>query len=451
MALNAYKKFKKTILLIQFAVLFLTNSCSSLSKSQIINSKKTEAISILELKILNNGEEEKSNSGVFGECHLVFDSDNGNVKSSNSDDYSFYIIKTKPGIVKIKALKCSNWIVYFKNRHLNLGDLEFIAKSDYINYLGNLVINYEPRGFGFLDIFALGGIISDSKASFDIKIYDNTEKSVKFLKEYYSELKNRNIVKSIIHNRKNTKAKLKDLEEREKIKSKNIINKNEFKIENDPKNFDQNNQGNQGFNPQNTSPNFNENNYNNSNGYQQNPSNINNNQPNPSNVNSYQQNQPNQINPNNYQQNQSTPNFYQQNKIKTDSYQQPNSQSSYSPYPNDNKISQYPNQNYEPRSSSAIVPVISQETQQNISSQPRAINSNPISISDEKIAEDISSEQINKKTNSNNNKIIGQIIRRNRNLRENSNTQPVNNPPISNSTIQESSSPISRFRPNDVQ
>jgi hypothetical protein len=69
----------------------------------------------------------------------------------------------------------------------------------------------------------------------------------------------------------------------------------------------------------------------------------------------------------------------------------------------------------------------------------------------EKIAEDISSEQINKKTNSTNNKIIGQIIRRNRNLRENSNTQPVNNPPISNSTIQESSSPISRFRPNDVQ
>ena len=430
-ALNAYKKFKKTILLIQFAVLFLTNSCSSLSKSQIINSKKTEAISILELKILNNGEEEKSNSGVFGECHLVFDSDNGNVKSSNSDDYSFYVIKTKPGIVRIKALKCSNWIVYFKNRHLNLGDLEFIAKSDYINYLGNLVINYEPRGFGFLDIFGLGGIISDSKASFDIKIYDNTEKSVKFLKEHYSELKNRNIVKSIIHNRKNTKAKLKDLEEREKMKSKNIINKNEFKIENDPKNFDQNNQGNQGFNQQNTSPNFNENNYNNSSSYQQNPSNI----------NSYQQNQQNPINPNNYQQNQ----------IKTDSYQQPNSQSSYSPYPNDNKISQYPNQNYEPRSSSAIVPVISQETQQNISSQPRAINSNPISISDEKIAEDMSGEQINKKTNSTNNKIIGQIIRRNKNLRENSNTQPVNTPPISNSTIQESSSPISRFRPSDVQ
>jgi hypothetical protein len=438
MVLNAYKKFKKTILLIQFAVLFFTNSCSSLSKSQIINSKKTEAISILELKILNNGEEEKSNSGIFGECHLVFDSDNGSVKSSNNNDYSFYVIKTKPGIVKIKALKCSNWIVYFKNRHLNLGDLEFIAKSDYINYLGNLVINYEPRGFGLLDIFALGGIISDSKASFDIKIYDNTEKSVKFLKEYYSELKNRNIVKSIIHNRKNTKAKLKDLEEREKMKSKNIINKNEFKIENDTKNFEQNNQGNQGFNQQNTNPTFNENNYNNSNGYQQNPSNI----------NSYQQNQ---ANPNSYQQNQSNPNFYQQNQIKTDSYQQPNSQPSYPNYRNDNKISQYPNQNYEPRSSSAIVPVISQETQQNISSQPRAINSNPISISDEKIAEDISSEQINKKTNSTNDKIIGRIIRRNKNLRENSNTQPVNNPPISNSTIQESSSPISRFRPNDVQ
>ena len=43
----------------------------------------------------------------------------------------------------------------------------------------------------------------------------------------------------------------------------NIVNKNEFKIENDPKNFDQNNPGNQGFNQQNTSQNFNENNYNN--------------------------------------------------------------------------------------------------------------------------------------------------------------------------------------------
>jgi hypothetical protein len=238
------KKIKGIFILIKFLValsLFSCTSCSSLSKSQIINSKKTEAISVLELKILYNEIEEKRNSGLIGECHLVFGSDNGSVKFSNNDDYSFYVIKTKPGIVKIKALKCSNWIVYFKNRHLNLGELEFNAKPDHINYLGNLVINYEPRGFGFLDIIGLGGIINDSNASFDIKIYDNTEKSVNFLKEFYPELRYRNVLKSMIHQHKNTKAKLQDLETRQKNKVTNDNDDKSFKQENFQNNLDQQN------------------------------------------------------------------------------------------------------------------------------------------------------------------------------------------------------------------
>jgi hypothetical protein len=238
------KKIKGIFILTKFLValsILSSTSCSSLSKSQILNSKKTEAISVLELKILYNGIEEKRNSGLIGECHLVFGSDNGSVKSSNDDDYSFYVIKTKPGIIKVKALKCSNWIIYFKNRHLNLGDLEFIAKPDHINYLGNLVINYEPRGFGFLDIIGLGGITNDNKGSFDIKIYDNTEKSINFLKEYYPELRHRNVLKSMIHQHKNIQSKLQDLEDRQKNKIKNDNDNKSFKQENFQNNLDQQN------------------------------------------------------------------------------------------------------------------------------------------------------------------------------------------------------------------
>jgi len=238
------KKIKGIFILTKFLValsILSSTSCSSLSKSQILNSKKTEAISVLELKILFNGIEEKRNSGLIGECHLVFGNDNGLVRYSNDDDYSFYVIKTKLGIIKVKALKCSNWIIYFKNRHLNLGDLEFIAKPDHINYLGNLVINYEPRGFGFLDIIGLGGITNDNKGSFDIKIYDNTEKSVNFLKEYYPELRHRNVLKSMIHQHKNIQSKLQDLEDRQKNKIKNDNDNKSFKQENFQNNLDQQN------------------------------------------------------------------------------------------------------------------------------------------------------------------------------------------------------------------
>jgi|APGre2960657423_1045063.scaffolds.fasta_scaffold01584_4 hypothetical protein len=211
------KKLKKITIFFHCIAMLFSFSCSTLNKSQILNSKKTEAISVLELKILFNGVEEKRNSGLIGECHLVFASNSGSVKSTNDDDYSFYVIKTKPGIVKIKALKCSNWIVYFKNRHLSLGDLEFNAKPDHINYLGNLVINYEPRGFGLPDVLGLGGITNDNESSFDIKIYDNTLKSVNFLKEHYPELKNRNVLKSIIHYHKNTETNPQELEDGNKI------------------------------------------------------------------------------------------------------------------------------------------------------------------------------------------------------------------------------------------
>ncbi len=391
------KKFKRIVYTLQCLSLMGVFSCTSLSKSQILNYKKTEAISVLELKILHNGVEEKSNSGVFGECHLVFEGDNGAVKSNNADDYSFYVIKTKPGVVKIKALKCSNWIFYYKNRHLNLGDLEFIAKSDYINYLGNLVISYEPRGFGFLDIIGLGGIINDKDSSFDIKVYDNTEKSVKFLKEYYPELKSRNIVKSIIHNRKNGRAKLKDLEEREKVRVKTNTIDNSFKIENAPKSNEQLNS--QGLNTNNNN--------------QQGSNNYNNNQQGLNNNNNTQ----NPVIPNN-------------------NYQQPNNY-------------RQPNYTSSPDNSQVVVPSVSPETQQNISLQPRSPNS--VSITEEKISAEIPAEQINRNPNINNDRAIEKIIRRNKALRENQNSQPVNNPPISNQPIRESVNPISRFRPSDVQ
>ncbi len=216
-----FQNFAKN-LLIAFVLTF--TSCTSLSRFEILKTSKTEAISILELKIMSDGVEEKNNSGLFGECHLIFSDKNGKVKSSNRDDYSFYIIKTRPGTIKIDALKCSNWTWYFKNRYLNLGGLNFTAKNDNLNYLGNLVINYEPRSFGFLDIFGLGGIVNDSKGAYDIKVYDNIERSINFLKEYYPELKHKNVLRSVINQQKNNKTKLKDLQERDKLNNKTTDN-----------------------------------------------------------------------------------------------------------------------------------------------------------------------------------------------------------------------------------
>lgn len=389
-----FLKIQKTLKFSSIAILCLTTaSCSGLSKKQIIRTKKTEAISVLELKILNNGNEEKRNSGVFGECHLVFGNDNGKVKFSNDNDYSFYILKTKPGIVKIKALKCSNWIVYFKNRYLDLDDLEFNAKPDHINYLGNLVINYDPSGFGFLDILGLGGIINDNEGSFDIKIYDNTEKSINFLKEYYPELKYKNVVKSIVHQRKNSKAKIRDASEYNKAK-KFIFDESLESSKSQPYNqqmqmlneLDKTNFGQQ-----------------------------------PQAVKQSPVNDPTDFKTENYQ----------ENKAPTP-YRQPQA----TPY-----------QTNPTTATPAVVPVVAPAIQNEI--PPRSLQTNQSSVAIPQ--EEPSSEEI--KTNSSNNSQgkIGRIIRRNRVLKENKTEPAVNNPPISNAPIQESSSPASRFRPAEVQ
>ena len=389
-----FLKIQKTLKFSSLTILCLaTFSCSGLSRKQIIRTKKTEAISVLELKILNNGNEEKRNSGVFGECHLVFGNDNGKVRFSNSNDYSFYILKTKPGIVKIKALKCSNWIVYFKNRYLDLDDLEFNAKPDHINYLGNLVINYDPSGFGFLDIFGLGGIVNDNDGSFDIKIYDNTEKSINFLKEYYPELKYKNVVKSIVHQRKNSKAKIRDASEYNKAK-KFIFDESLESNKSQPYNQQMqmlNELDKTNFGQQTPSP-------------KQSPANE-------SNDFKFENTQENKA-PSPYRQPQATPNQINPNSAVP-----------------------------------AVVPVVAPAIQNEIPPRPLQTNQSSVTIPQE----DSSSEEIKTNDNNNSERKIGKIIRRNKILRENKIEQPVNNPPIHNNSIQESSSPASRSRPAEVQ
>jgi len=412
MIITKHKKILKIAKFLALISLSLAYSCSSLSKSQILNVRKTEAISVLELKIMYDGVEEKSNSGVFGECHLIFSNKNGRVKSSNSDDYSFYMIKTKPGVIKIDALKCSNWTWYYKNRYLDLSGLEFIAKSDHINYLGNLVINYEPRSFGFLDIFGLGAIINDKKGAYDIKVYDNVERSINFLKEYYPELKHKNVLRSVIHQQKNNKAKLKDLQERDKFKNK--TSDNYFKeVVTKPKNDQDKN-------------------------YTTQPSNL---------VESIDPSLDNQTN-----QTQKITDFNpykpKQEEVFTTSPNNSLGQSSYStqaesPYQNRGSVPALTS----PQSISSELPVNSSVTQSAKPSVPAIV-----------IPNENGDEQINRNSG-NNDKKIGKIIKKNRSLQQGYQTQP--NPPttsnqINNNQTQNNNQPRDleqnyRSRPAEVQ
>lgn len=420
----------KNILLIS---LLFAQSCSSLSKSKIINTKQNEAISVLELKIIIDDKEEKDNSGIFGECHLVFGEDNGNVKFNNSKNYSFYIFKTNTGVIKIKGLKCSNWGYYFKNRYLSLGDLEFIVKPNRINYLGNLVINYESRGFGFLDIFGLGAIVNDNKGSFDIKIYDNIEKSIGFLREFYPELKARKVSKSLVHQAKNYKNKINELNEFEKQKNnQNNINNNEFLIENNDKKEELNKNTNI-ENKENLEKN---NSYNNQRNYDS-KNNL---------------DKPNKINDQEAQPKNNKPKININDEIENkNKYLDQNSQN---PSANNNKIIE---QNKLKQNDNQVIEQnkLKQNDNQlknnykNDSSTPSQIKS----YENTEVKQDLQSDQIINPTSSNNqNKRIGKLIRKNNsgNLPQDSNPSVNQITPAPELPVQSNPSPT-RYRPAEIQ
>jgi len=199
-----FMKFLK--ILSALALLLITNSCIFLSKSAIINADPDEAISIVGVRIINDGKLQTSNTGPFSFCQVRFvDEQFEDIKFRNGGSIRFYILKSNPGKVTLDTMTCMDHkipLIYLKHRHVRFADYEdmiFKAQSGVINYAGDIEIDYTPWGFRMIDLLALGGNKFDTKGTIKIKVEDRMEEARAYLLEYYPELLQKyQLVKSAI-------------------------------------------------------------------------------------------------------------------------------------------------------------------------------------------------------------------------------------------------------------
>lgn len=175
--------------LIIFILSFFLCSCS-LTRSSIVNSDPTnDAIAILSIKFVYNGQSEP----IDGKCYIRFrDEDAEPLKVRHEKNSSIYIIKSERGRIIAESVRCS----HYELRNFDISEWIYFAHPGFINYAGHVTIDYRASEFTARDVFGLGGLQNDSKGKVEIRVEDRIEDIVDFIDQHYPELKNRPITKS---------------------------------------------------------------------------------------------------------------------------------------------------------------------------------------------------------------------------------------------------------------
>lgn len=181
--------------------LLLVCSCIYLSKWSITHYNESKyVISVMKVRILYNGELQKKSNGLGNWCRINFtDGSFDSLKHRNKDNVFYYLVKSNPGIVRFKRLKCRKHIIPYlilEKRRIYLDRWVFDAKPGYINYVGDLTIDYRPHDFMVADIFSLGALKPDYGGSVNIIVNDNINDVRRFLNTHYPEFRNKQILRS---------------------------------------------------------------------------------------------------------------------------------------------------------------------------------------------------------------------------------------------------------------
>ncbi len=154
----------------------------------------------MKVKILYDGTLQTNSKGIGNWCRINFtDNDFDILKHRNSDDVFYYIIKSKPGIVRFKRVKCRKHLIPYlvlEKRRIYLDRWVFNARPGYINYVGDLTIDYKPHDFMIADIFSLGALKPDYSGSVNIIANDNINDVRRFLNIHYPEFRHKKILRS---------------------------------------------------------------------------------------------------------------------------------------------------------------------------------------------------------------------------------------------------------------
>lgn len=161
--------------------------------------------SILSVKYVVNDEVANRVDSRF-KCKLSFRDDYKEKVEVIEDNESNYItLISNPGKIYLEYVNCNSHnipLIFGKSRKKYIEDWGFVAHQDFLNYAGEITINFDASSFQILDFINLSNFLEDSgKIRFDV--VDNTTQILNFINYKYTEFSKHRLIKSLFtENRK---------------------------------------------------------------------------------------------------------------------------------------------------------------------------------------------------------------------------------------------------------
>ena len=107
-----------------------------------------------------------------------------------------------------------------------IDDMGFVAHKGFVNYVGELNINYYPSFFKILDIFNLSNFINDANGSIQLDVNDRIFEALNFINFRFKNIYHLKLTKSLLID----SHALKPNDEPEIYSPKNILNDSQIKV-----------------------------------------------------------------------------------------------------------------------------------------------------------------------------------------------------------------------------
>lgn len=161
--------------------------------------------SILSVKYVINDEVANRIDSRF-KCKISFRDDyKEKVKVIEDNESNYITLISNPGKIYLEYVNCNSHnipLIFGKSRKKYIEDWGFVAFKDFLNYAGEITINFEASPFMILDVFNLSNFLEDSgKIRFDV--VDNSNQILNFINFKFTHLSGQKLLKSLFtENRK---------------------------------------------------------------------------------------------------------------------------------------------------------------------------------------------------------------------------------------------------------
>ena len=182
--------------------LLLSNCASSLNmkKEDFASFQKENKVAAFKIKLTYGGRHMSVNplKDWKSFCRLYFSKD-GKIFSGESYPYKvngdYVFVNTNNSELYITGLECNEYRVFYnKMRFKRIGNKIFsFSNANKINYAGDIEIEWNPEIFKTTDLFLLGHLGISDKGSFAMRLTDDYNSYLDFMKNSYGFEKDKSV------------------------------------------------------------------------------------------------------------------------------------------------------------------------------------------------------------------------------------------------------------------